>query len=79
MGRDAFGNPCAGLHAFTVRIRPPLSSYGGSRAPEVTISKLPDGSATCKWVPRDAGTHHVGVFLGGIAIEGSEFACNVTV
>eukprot|EP00966_Prymnesium_polylepis_P236572 5471397-Prymnesium_polylepis.2 len=72
--RDAFGNACTGIHSFTVRVRPPLSS---ARSPEIAISKHADGTAMCEWLPHDAGRHHIGVWLAGIAIGGSEFVCSV--
>ena len=75
IARDAFGNRVSrGAHGYNVRVRPPLSA---TRAPDVFVGELGDGTVGCEWVPTTRGRHVITVTLGGIPIEGSDFICNV--
>lgn len=76
IARDAFGNRISrGAHGYSVRVRPPLSA---TKAPDVHVYDLGDGTCGVEWVPTARGRHVVSVALGGIPIEGSDFMTHVS-
>ena len=75
LAKDAFGNRVSrGAHGYNVRVRPPLSA---TKAPDVVVFDLGDGTCGVEWVPQVRGRHVVSVTLGGLPIEGSDFMCHV--
>ena len=75
IAKDAFGNRVSrGAHGYNVRVRPPLQA---TKAPEVRVFDLGDGTCGVEWVPAVRGRHVVTVTLGGMPIEGSDFQCHV--